>query len=689
MKRLPNFRIINLPILLIALLALSCFAFAEDEKAEIVEDAWNPGLSMQYNDIQSVAISPDGKYAAYVVRKPLMEGEKSEFLSHIWLAATDGSSDVQYTRGEKSCGNPSFSPDGKYLAFTSSRGGKKSQLWIMRVMGGEAEKITDAKSGVGSYRWSPDGKKIAYLMQDPKTKEEEKAAKEKRDVILVDQNFKYSHIYTVAIAKNADDERDVQRVTAGDYHISSFDWTPDGSRLVFAWHPEPTFNTRFLAGEIASVSADSGEVSQIVNRPGQDNSPRVSPDGKYVAFLSHGGSIQAIGIRDIYIAPLAGGDPVKLGDTHDRNAAIVGWSADSKRIFYREAKGTSRNLFALPVNGKAPKMISADVGNVDDVAIDRKNNMMAFTYEESDKPVDVYVSRVKKFTPKRISNINDGIARPLMGKTEILTWKSKDGLEIEGLLTYPVDYVAGKKYPLVLTIHGGPAGVFTEYFTGGRGIYMVQTFAENGYAVLRPNPRGSSGYGKEFRYANFQDWGHGDYEDLMSGVDKVIEMGIAHEDSLCAMGWSYGGYMTSYLVTRTGRFKAASMGAGLPNLVSMVTTTDIPDYLVAHMGGEFWEDYETYEKHSAIYRIAEVTTPTQVIHGANDLRVPFTQGQEFYVALKRRGIDTEMVVYPRTPHGPREPKFLMDVTPRILTWFEKHLGRKMVTTGTEMSNLEN
>ncbi len=204
---------------------------------------------------------------------------------------------------------------------------------------------------------------------------------------------------------------------------------------------------------------------------------------------------------------------------------------------------------------------------------------------------------------------------------------------------------------------------------------MLQYFAQNGFAILRPNPRGSTGYGKEFRYANYKDWGYGDYEDVMSGVDKVIDMGIAHPDSLALMGWSYGGYMTSFIVTRTNRFKAASMGAGLPNLISMVSTTDIPDYLVAHMGSEFWDDYETYEKHSAIYRIKNVTTPTQVIHGARDLRVPFTQGQEFYVALSRRGVPTEMIVYPRTPHGPREPKFVMDVSQRIMKWFNTHLRK--------------
>ena len=217
--------------------------------------------------------------------------------------------------------------------------------------------------------------------------------------------------------------------------------------------------------------------------------------------------------------------------------------------------------------------------------------------------------------------------------------------------------------------------MFNQSFTGNPGIYTIQYFTNNGYAVLRPNPRGSTGYGKDFRYANFKDWGFGDYEDIMSGVDEVIDMGVADPKRLAVMGWSYGGYMTSFVVTRTDRFKAASMGAGLPNLISMTTTTDIPDYLVAHMGGEFWDDYETYEKHSAMYRIKNVVTPTQILHGENDLRVPFTQGQEFYVALKRRGVQTEMAVYPRTPHGPSAPKLLMDVSPRILNWLDKYIDR--------------
>ncbi len=275
-------------------------------------------------------------------------------------------------------------------------------------------------------------------------------------------------------------------------------------------------------------------------------------------------------------------------------------------------------MLAVPLEGDSPRAVATGEGVFGAVSVSSSASEMAFAYEELDEPVEVFRSPVGELEMKRLSKTNQDVPRPPMGRTEMVRWTSTGGFEIEGLLTYPVGYEAGKAYPLVLNVHGGPSGVYQQRFTGNPGIYMIQTFAQQGYAVLRPNPRGSTGYGKDFRYANFKDWGFGDYDDLMAGVDKAIEMGVADPDKLFLMGWSYGGYMTSFMVTRTHRFKAASMGAGLPNLVSMVTTTDIPNYLAAHMGGEFWSDYETYEKHSAMYRIKNVTIPTQVIHGAQD-----------------------------------------------------------------------
>ena len=649
------------------------------EPESATTDGWTPELSMQYKTIQQTAMSPDGSLIAYVVRKPIMAGEKSEYLTHIWVVSADGEMDIQYTHGEKSAGSPAFSPDGTYLAFTSSRSGD-NQIWIMRVRGGEAEQLTDSENGVGSFSWSPDGRRIAYTMRDPDTEEEKEAEKEKRDVILVDQNYKYSHLYTVSLAEDCNGDHKTKRLTAGDFHVQSFDWSPDGTTLVFAHAPDPTINTGGVDVDLSTVPADSGAVSVLFTWPGADQSPRYSPDGEWIAFVSHGGSPQRIGLGDLYVIPSTGGEQRKLAETWDRSAGLLGWSANGRNLLISESFKTTRHLFAVPVDGGSPQQLTTGDGVIGAVSFDRNTSEMSFTYQEPELPVDVYRSSVNRFALTKLTSIHDGIPRPPMGKTELLTWSSPDGLEIEGLLTYPVDYEEGRAYPLILNIHGGPAGVFSQSFTGNPGIYMLQYFAQSGYAILRPNPRGSSGYGKEFRYANFMDWGYGDYEDLMSGVDLAVDMGVAHADSLLVMGWSYGGYMTSFLVTKTDRFQAASMGAGLPNLISMVSTTDIPDYLVAHFGGEFWDDYETYEKHSAMYRIANVTIPTQVVHGQNDLRVPFTQGQEFYTALRRRGVPTEMVVYPRTPHGPREPKLLMDVSQRIMKWFERFLDREIRPT---------
>ena len=636
---------------------------------------WSPEKSMEFRVIQQTAVSPDGSLVAFVVRVPVMEGEKSEYLSHIWLANPDGSSVRQFTQGDKSATSPSFSPDGRWLAFSSSRGGE-NQVWAIPVDGGEARQVTDAESGAGGFSWSPDGSRVAYLMTDPETEEEKLRKKEKRDPIFVDQNFKYAHIYVVAFEPEASEPAEAARVTEGQYHVSSYDWSPDGTTFAFAHQADPRLDEGARASDISMVSSDgSGEVRPLVTLGGIDGSPRFSPDGQWVAFTSSGDTPQRVGLADVYVVAASGGEPRKLADSHDRSGGLMDWSRDGSGLILQESRGTTRHLSFLPADGGAVRQITSGSGVMGAVSVAADADMMAFSWQETDAPVNVFVSPVSEYDPSRVTDLHASIEMPTLGRTEVLTWPSQDGLfEIEGLLTYPVDYDPDRQYPLILNVHGGPAGVYTQTFTGNAGIYNIQYFAQEGYAVLRPNPRGSSGYGKDFRFANVRDWGYGDMDDLMAGVDEVINMNVAHPDSLLLMGWSYGGYMTSFAVTRTDRFQAASMGAGLPNLVSMTTTTDIGEYIVAHMGGvEFWDDYEGYERHSAMYRIANVTTPTQVIHGENDLRVPFTQGQEFYRALGRLDVPTEMIVLPRTPHGPREPKLQMAVSPLILKWFDRHL----------------
>jgi dipeptidyl aminopeptidase/acylaminoacyl peptidase len=260
-----------------------------------------------------------------------------------------------------------------------------------------------------------------------------------------------------------------------------------------------------------------------------------------------------------------------------------------------------------------------------------------------------------------------------IGRTEVVRWKGPDGFDIEGLLTYPAGYEQGKKYPLILNIHGGPTGVFSETFTGRGALYPIAVFAARGYAVLRPNPRGSSGYGRTFRFANYNDWGGKDYQDDQAGVDHAIAMGVADPDRLAVMGWSYGGFMTSWTITQTHRFKAAVVGAGVTDLWSFTGTSDIPGFLPDYFGGEFWTRFETFQKHSPISFVKNVTTPTLVLHGEADVRVPTSQGYEFYHALKREGVTTRMVVYPRQQHGPTEPKFILDIMQRHLDWVDQYV----------------
>ena len=633
---------------------------------------WTPELSIKIKSISDLNFSNNNQIAM-VVREALIDGKKSEYLSQIWVSHSDNSEPTQFTHYEKSSTHPRFSPDGKFLAFLSSRS-EKQQIWVMRTNGGEAWQFTFEKQGAGSFKWSPDGNKIAFLMKNPKTEKEEKDEKEKRDVILVDKNFKYSHLYLKTFTTKVDTNK-ANRITKGEFDITSFNWNPNGRNIVFAQSLEPTFNSRFISGDISLVNVKSKTVRKLITWGGNDRNPIFTPDGKSILFTSDGEKNEPIGFSDVYKVSSNGGKPKKLAETPNRSTNIIKCSSNSNYVYVSEANRTKSEIYKISLNKKEIRPILNLDGRVSSPNISNDSETIAFVKQELNKPSEVYLSELSNISPKQISNFNSNLEFPKFAKTELLQWSSKDGLEIEGLLTYPAKYNKRKKYPLALIIHGGPAGVFSQSFTGNPSIYMIQYFASKGYAVLRANPRGSTGYGKDFRFANFKDWGFGDYEDIMSGVDKVIDMGVADPERLAVMGWSYGGYMTSFVVTRTNRFKAASMGAGLPNLVSMTTTTDIPDYLVAHMGAEFWEDYETYEKHSAIYRINNVKTPTQVIHGSNDLRVPFTQGQEFYVALKRKGVSTEMVVYPRTPHGPREPKLLMDVSPRILAWLDQFIKR--------------
>ncbi len=379
------------------------------------------------------------------------------------------------------------------------------------------------------------------------------------------------------------------------------------------------------------------------------------------------------GLQRLVLFSRPSGESHELPPTFDEQPDLLGWSADSTRVFFAEARGATRVVYAMPLDGPPTPVFEPARGALVPGRLNAAGSALGFALEAWNDPPEAYLLRIGERVPQRVSAANAAFARPPIGETKPITWKAADGLDIEGLLTYPVDYNPLKKYPLILVIHGGPAGVFQDTFLGRYGLYPYATFAARGYAVLRVNPRGSGGYGRTFRFANLNDWGGRDFLDLMAGVDHVISMGVADPDRLAVMGWSYGGFMTSWIVTHSRRFKAAVVGAGVTDLWSFTGTSDIHGFLPDYFGGEPWNNFDGYYNHSPMAFVKGVATPTLILHGEADVRVPTTQGYEFYNALKRQGVTAQMVVYPRTPHGPREPKFLLDIMRRHLDWVNRYV----------------
>ena len=640
---------------------------------------WDPELQLKFKAVGTPRVSPDSKKMVYAVNEAVMAPDKSEFVTQIWMSNLDTKRNVQLTFGEKSSTNPKWSPDGNWIAFLSNRKDNRNQIYLLNLSGGEAEPLTDGKSAITNFAWSPDGRSIAFTMVDAKSEEEEKNDKGKNDFRWVDENLKLARLYVLSIQKDANGKREPRKLTTANYHVEDFDWSSDGSRIAFGHVKSPVAND-WPTSDVSIVEVASGKVSVLANSAAAETSPVYSPDGKSIALLATDDPPRWAGSGLIQIFSTTGGPPKNAVGSFDAQPAVAGWSADGKRIYFTEAKGTGTQIYSLDVAANRIEELKTTPAVLNAVSLNRSGTTLAFVRQTSDTPADAFIASVANFTPVQITRVNEGLQIPAVGRTEVITWKSKDGKDIEGLLTYPVGYQTGQRVPMILNVHGGPAGVFLQTFLGGRGVYPLATFAARGYAILRPNPRGSSGYGTEFRRANIKDWGFGDYQDLMTGVDKVIAMGVADPERLGVMGWSYGGFMTSWIVTQTQRFKAASAGAPVTNLMSFNGTADIPAFVPDYFGGQFWEIADLYQKHSPMFNVKGVSTPTMIQHGEADVRVPISQGYEFYNALKVKGVPTRMLVLPRQPHGPNEPKMQLAAMKANLEWFEKYIGSKRETS---------
>ncbi len=601
-----------------------------------------------------------------------------EWVGHVHRVAVEGGEPSQLTFGEKGEGAPLWSPDGRWVSFLAARGKEeeaKRQIWLMRAAGGEALRLTDVKEGVTAYRWAPDSSRIAFTSRDPHAPEEEQRRKRRDDPAVYEGDSRMTHLWTVDV----ESREAVQRTRGSALTVKGApSFSPDGSRIVLT--AAPTLLLRDERDDIYILTLEGDRIEKITSNPGPDRSPVFSPDGRTIAFLTKPNSNQPLPdgtqVPELRNARLALYDIStkavrELADpSFDRIPGEPRFSPAGDRILFTVGDGAYQEIYAYEIApGRYTKLTEGAYVTLGGSS--RDGSTTAISLESAEAPAEVFVASRDLARRKKLTAMNPEVESFALGASEVVTWKSTEGYEVEGVLLKPVGYQEGKRVPLLVVAHGGPTGAHFNYFRmryGDGG----QHWAGQGWSVLYPNPRGSTNYGEEFMRGNLADWGGGDYRDIMAGVDAMVAAGIADPEKLAIQGWSYGGYMTCWTVSQTTRFKAAMIGAGLTNLVSMYGTNDIPNYLGTFFNGTLGPETEhLYRERSGLTYVSQVTTPTLILHGSADERVPIGQPMEFFRALKDRGVPAELVFYPREGHGFQEYYHRLDRMKRQYEWISR------------------
>jgi dipeptidyl aminopeptidase/acylaminoacyl peptidase len=663
---------------------------AQQGKKLTIEDA----LALQ--EVGAPQWSPDGKLIAFTVGEWNRKENRRDTHIHIVPVATAGAGGAAYklTNGERGESAPQWSPDSRRIAFLANRdaprpdapSAPRNQIWVIPVAGGEAERVTEEEAGVAQFRWSPDGRRIAYVVRDtPQDKaERDKRKKDKFDAIVVDSGFVYSHLWTLNL-----DTKEKRRVTEGSFSVTDPQWSPDGAWVAYTMSKGGSQESAFTDisdernTDLYVAPATGGAPRQLTSNPGPDYAPRFSPDGKWVAYLSNNDPNSWAAKTDLVVrasdANVAAAPRNLTGNYSDSVNGAPKWSPDGATLYAAGAEGVYGQLLKVTLASDAPPQpVFQSKGAYAGVDLSRDGRWLAFAYNDARTPNDIWVASSAGREARRLTNFNSHIKDFALVATEVVRWKAPDGLEIEGLLVKPLGYEPGRRYPLILQIHGGPYGQFVFGLNT-----RAQIFAANGYAVLLPNPRGSTGYGHKFTTANVGDWGGKDYQDLMTGVDELVKSGLADPERLGVMGGSYGGFMTFWTITQTNRFKAAIGHAGISDWYSFHGQSDIPGLMEYGFGGTPWTAREVYEKWSPVRYADRVKTPLMITHGEQDRRVPIAQAEQYYRALRKRGVECVFVRYPREGHGINEPNHQIDLVRRQLEWFDKHL--KPAATATTAS----
>jgi dipeptidyl aminopeptidase/acylaminoacyl peptidase len=659
-------------------------------------------------EVRDPQISPDGQWITYVVSAIDVKEDKSN--SHIWMVSYDGKSDRQITWSQDSESSPRWSPDGKYLSFTSSRPGKArgNQVWLLDRSGGEAMQLTELKGRLQGFEWSPDSKRLALVVGDPDPEAEANTPqpgdsggapgatpprpRTPKPIVIDRYKFKqdgqgyllsgrHSYIYLFDI-----ETKKLDRLTKSKWDEAAPSWSPDGSRIAFmsnrADDPDREPSAQMFIAD-AKPGATEKPLTPASSRGGRSRL-EWSPDGKWIAFLE--GEEKKYGAYSMSHLALVATDGssaptrVQSVDALDRGVSSPTFSADGKSIRFLVTDDRSVYPARVSVTGGAVERLLAPPVVIS--SWDSAATRSVVLSGGNTKHTEIYA--LEGSTLRQITHHNDALFAELdLGATEEVNFKSKDGTEVHGLLTYPVGYVKGAKVPLLLRIHGGPNGQDQHSLSIER-----QFFAANGYAVLAVNYRGSSGRGQKYSRSIFADWGHYEVEDLQAGVDHVIRMGVADPDRLGVGGWSYGGILTDYMIASDTRFKAATSGAGTAFTVAFYGTDQYIiqyDYEI----GPPWDPkaWETYQKISYPFLHADrIKTPTLFLGGERDFNVPVQGGQQMYQALRSLGIDSQMVIYPNENHGISRPSYVRDRYERYLAWYDKYIKKVPESAGSSATN---
>ena len=644
--------------------------------------------------VGSVKLSADGKQVAYTVQTT--DWNENRYDNEIWLSK-NGSKPFQLTNTSKnSSSGPEFSPDGSWIAFLADRV-NKAQIHVMRLEGGEARAVTKEEEGVSSFEWHPSGTK--FIFQKPEKEDKTKKDREKRYGAYEtdDKDFTLSHLWQIDFKPEMLDPSErpcyetadslkinagcidlpkAQRLTEGKFTVTSFITSPDGTKVAFTHQPNPLINS-FIRSDISIVDLTDKKITSIVSNPSSDALEDWSPDSKEILFNTNESDTISNFYKNskLFVITLATKATRQLAKDLDEDLGGFTWRASG--IYSAAWNKTKRPIYRIDAKTGSHSVFLNTPEQIFGLSFSKNGDRLAFAGRNGDQLTEVFVTATTSLKPEKITDMTGQTSNWKVAQSEVVSWKSKDGATIEGVLHKPKNYDPSKKYPLMVVIHGGPTGIDTPTPVPGY-VYPILQWLDKGCLVLRPNYRGSAGYGEAFRSLNVKNLGVGDAWDVLSGVDYLDSKGLIDKTKMGCMGWSQGGYISAYLTTNSDAFKAISVGAGISNWMTYYVNTDIHPFTRQYLKATPWSDEEIYKKTSPMTNINKAKTPTLIQHGEFDKRVPIANAYELLQGLRDKNVPSELMIYKGFGHGINKPKERLAATWHNWQWFNKYVWGESV-----------